>query len=91
MYLVRMCQHVLSWTTGPVVKLLSMSCCLKQNAARNNSRDAYAKYVESATESSKACTLRGQLEFVPAAEPVHLDEVEPATNIVKRFVTGQLI
>ena len=33
-------------------------------------------------------TLRGLLRFSEAAEPVPLDEVEPAAEIVKRFKSG---
>ena len=32
---------------------------------------------------------RGQLEFVFSMEPVDIDQVEDAVNIVKRFATGQ--
>ena len=39
-------------------------------------------------ESLRQCTLRGQLELVPSNNPVDLDQVEPASQIVKRFVTG---
>ena len=37
----------------------------------------------------RECTLRGQLEVVESAEPVDIDEVEPASEIVKRFCTGE--
>ncbi|KXN73186.1 hypothetical protein CONCODRAFT_3850 [Conidiobolus coronatus NRRL 28638] len=37
----------------------------------------------------KDCTLRGLLDFEKAT-PVPIDEVEPWTNIVKRFVTGAM-
>ena len=40
-------------------------------------------------EAMKQCTLRGQMDFVYDCDPVALDEVEPAANIVKRFVTGR--
>lgn len=40
-------------------------------------------------ESLRHCTLRGQLELVPSDAPVNIDDVEPAAEIVKRFVTGQ--
>ena len=35
------------------------------------------------------CTLRGLFEFLPG-EPVPLEEVEPAAEIVKRFYTGAM-
>lgn len=39
-------------------------------------------------ESLRECTLRGQLELVPSNNPIDIDQVEPASEIVKRFVTG---
>jgi len=36
------------------------------------------------------CTLRGLLDFKSAANPIPLDEVEPAKEIVKRFKTGAM-
>ena len=36
------------------------------------------------------CTLRGLMELKPAAKPVPLEEVEPASEIVKRFATGAM-
>ncbi|XP_041976637.1 glutamate synthase [NADH], amyloplastic isoform X2 [Aricia agestis] len=61
-----------------------------QEAAANNSTSAYDRYRESALESIRACTLRGQLELVKLDEPIPLSEVEPAQEIVKRFATGAM-
>ena len=36
------------------------------------------------------CTIRGLLEFSKADEPLALDDVEPASEIVKRFATGAI-
>lgn len=42
-------------------------------------------------EMIKACTLRGQLELIQKAEnSIPIDEVEPASEIVKRFATGAM-
>ena len=60
-----------------------------QDASRENSHHAYAKFVESAWESNRHCTLRGQMELVKLATPINIDEVEQAANIVKRFCTGK--
>lgn len=60
----------------------------KQDATRENSQHAYKKFVETATDGARRCTLRGQLDFVPSSDPVDIAEVEPAAAIVKRFVTG---
>jgi len=68
--------------------LIRITCV--QDASRENSQHAYAKFVESAWESSRHCTLRGQMELVKLSTPINIDEVEPAANIVKRFCTGNL-
>ena len=62
-----------------------------QEAANKNSRDAYKKFAKSHTEATKHCTLRGQfaIDYDPA-EAVGIDEVEPASEIVKRFATGAM-
>uniref|UniRef100_A0A2C9JI59 glutamate synthase (NADH) n=1 Tax=Biomphalaria glabrata TaxID=6526 RepID=A0A2C9JI59_BIOGL len=61
-----------------------------QDATRSNSKEAYEKFVESAWESTKKCTLRGQLAFVSVNKPLDISEVEDAKNIVKRFCTGAM-
>ena len=48
----------------------------------------YSALVDSQQE--KLATLRGLLELTPAAAPVPLAEVEPASAIVKRFKTGAM-
>src|SRR5207247_4238711 len=40
-------------------------------------------------EDARRSTLRGLLRFV-AREPIALDDVEPASEIVKRFSTGAM-
>jgi len=62
-----------------------------QHAVRRNSWEIYKEYAASVNgRSRQLCTLRGLLEFKRAARPVPLDEVEPASEIVKRFVTGAM-
>ena len=41
-------------------------------------------------EARHLCTLRGLLKIKQAAKPIPLEEVEPAKEIVKRFVTGAM-
>ena len=61
-----------------------------QVAARANSEDAYWDFAKHADENSRSrCTLRGLLRFKKGA-PISLNEVEPAADIVKRFVTGAM-
>ncbi len=41
-------------------------------------------------QDKRLLTLRGLLKFKTTAEPVPLEEVEPASEIVKRFATGAM-
>lgn len=41
-----------------------------QEAVKSNSKTGYEKYVESAMESVRACTLRGQLELLVSDTPI---------------------
>lgn len=65
-----------------------MRISVSQEAAKNKSVEAFNRFQESTMESLRHCTLRGQLEFVSAEQSVNIDDVEPAVDIVKRFVTG---
>ena len=61
-----------------------------QHAVIQNDPEAYAQYARAINDQSRQlCTLRGLFEFV-GGEPVPLDEVEPASEIVKRFYTGAM-
>lgn len=61
-----------------------------QEAARSNSVAAYKEYSKRIQQLNKACNLRGVLKFVDNNNKVSLDEVEPASEIVKRFATGAM-
>jgi len=50
--------------------------------------DEYARMVNN--QSRELMTLRGLLEFKPSAKSIPLEEVEPWTDIVKRFKTGAM-
>ena len=61
-----------------------------QLAVRRNDPKAYEKFAEAVNEQSeKLCTLRGLFEFEPG-KSVPIEEVEPASEIVKRFCTGAM-
>ncbi|MFT5431852.1 MAG: glutamate synthase (NADPH/NADH) large chain [Myxococcota bacterium] len=61
-----------------------------QVAARSGDADAYARFAAHANEDTRTrCTLRGLLRFKKTT-PIPLDEVESATDIVRRFVTGAM-
>jgi glutamate synthase (NADPH/NADH) large chain len=64
-----------------------------QEAARTDNADAYQRFAERANDDARANrTLRGLLRFKSgvAGPPVPLEEVEPASEIVKRFCTGAM-
>ena len=61
-----------------------------QHAVVNNDPVAYADYARAVNEQSRELyTLRGLFEFTDG-ESVPIDEVEPASEIVKRFCTGAM-
>jgi glutamate synthase (NADPH/NADH) large chain len=71
------------WTPDAIAKL--------QHATRANNATTYKEYAAIINDQSKRhMTLRGLFEIKPAGPPVSIDEVEPAKEIVKRFVTGAM-
>ncbi len=62
-----------------------------QHAVRGNVPEDYRAYARSINEQTqRLLTLRGLFEMKWAPEPVPLEEVEPAADIVKRFATGAM-
>ncbi|MEZ5364597.1 MAG: glutamate synthase-related protein [Bryobacterales bacterium] len=62
-----------------------------QHAVQRQSFSTYKEYADTVNDMNKnLCTLRGLFEFHLADEPVPLEEVEPAKEIVKRFCTGAM-
>ena len=60
-----------------------------QRAVRTGDYTAFKKYTAKLHEC-KAHTLRDMMDFAQGRTPVPLDEVEPASEIVKRFKTGAM-
>ena len=61
-----------------------------QVAARANNQDAYWDFAKHSDDDARSrCTLRGLLRFKKGAA-VPIEEVQPASDIVKRFVTGAM-
>jgi len=80
-YRVRGEDHV--WTPDTIAKL--------QHATRANDARTYREYTQLVNEQNeRLLTLRGLFELKFANQPVPLDEVEPAKEIVKRFATGAM-
>ena len=64
-----------------------------QSAARENNFESYKQFSNHINTSNKAlCALRGLMDFKPDVNggSISLDEVEPASEIVKRFCTGAM-
>ncbi|CAA9213299.1 MAG: Glutamate synthase [NADPH] large chain [uncultured Chloroflexi bacterium] len=62
-----------------------------QTAVRNEDATAYATFAELSNRDERGrCTLRALLDFKPSTTPIPLEEVEPASEIVKRFCTGAM-
>ena len=54
-------------------------------------RETYAEYARMVNEDAvRKGLLRGLLNLNPAGDPISVEEVEPATEIVKRFTTGAM-
>jgi glutamate synthase (NADPH) large chain len=74
-------QHM--WTPESISKL--------QNATRTNKYETFKEYAKLINDQSRRhMTLRGLFEFKPKAQPIPLDQVESAKDIVKRFATGAM-
>jgi len=62
-----------------------------QIAGRTGSREAYKEFSRITNEQNQKVTLRGQLKFkFDPSKAIPLDEVEPVSEIVKRFATGAM-
>ena len=63
---------------------------LLQRAVREGDYNLFKEYSAACHVPGRAVTLRDLLDFAPQGAPVPIDEVEPASEIVKRFNTGAM-
>ena len=71
------------WTPDSIAKL--------QHATRANDAKTFAEFSRLVDEQNEELkTLRGLFELKFADQPIPLEEVEPAKEIVKRFATGAM-
>ena len=72
------------WTPDAIAKL--------QHSVRGNKFETYKEYAQIVNDQShRHMTLRGLFEFkLNPATAISLDQVEPASEIVKRFATGAM-
>jgi glutamate synthase (NADPH/NADH) large chain len=62
-----------------------------QQAVRQDNFKSFQEYTELIdNHSASLCTLRGLMKLKKSDEPVPIEEVEPAKEIVKRFTTGAM-
>jgi glutamate synthase (NADPH/NADH) large chain len=72
-----------AWTPDAVAKL--------QHAVRGNLPGEYRTFAAQINEQNeRLLTIRGLMDLKWADKPIPLDEVEPASAIVKRFATGAM-
>ncbi|MEO8542715.1 MAG: glutamate synthase-related protein [Burkholderiaceae bacterium] len=72
------------WSPDAIAKL--------QHSARANNWNTYKEYAQLINDQSRRhMTLRGLFEFrIDPSKAISVDEVEPASEIVKRFATGAM-
>ncbi|ONI91512.1 glutamate synthase large subunit [Actinosynnema sp. ALI-1.44] len=62
-----------------------------QHSTRSGRYEIFKEYTRGVDEqSARLMTLRGLFEFSSDREPVPIEEVEPVSDIVKRFATGAI-
>ncbi len=80
-YRVRGEEHL--WTPDSIAKL--------QHSTRSGNYETFKEFSRLTDEQSQRhLTLRGLFQIKPAGLPVRRGEVEPASEIVKRFATGAM-
>ncbi len=81
-----------AWRPGKEDHLIDPAAVFAlQTAARTGDPEAFAAYSAIVNQPGRAVRLRDLLDFCDAGRtPVPLDEVEPASAIVRRFKTGAM-
>src|SRR5256885_7950137 len=71
------------WNPDSIAKL--------QHSVRHGGQEAYDEFTRMVNDESKRrATLRGLLKLREPRDPIPIEEVEPAKEIVKRFATGAM-
>ena len=83
MYGLRLRGEEHAWTSANIGAL--------QHAVRGNIPEKYREFAQTINDQSqRMLTIRGLMEFRMADRAIPIDEVEPASEIVKRFATGAM-
>ncbi|MBS7526141.1 glutamate synthase large subunit [Fusibacter paucivorans] len=82
----------LIWRNGAERHLFNPeTISLLQRATRNNDFRTFQEYTRIINNQAKGLsTVRGMFELINAPQPISIDEVEPVSEILKRFVTGAM-
>jgi glutamate synthase domain-containing protein 2/glutamate synthase domain-containing protein 1/glutamate synthase domain-containing protein 3 len=85
-------QHAVRAANGDVGAALAGDHGALETVRAGTAYEKYREYARAVNEdAARKATLRGLLRIgTPACEPIALDEVEPASEIVKRFCTGAM-
>lgn len=80
------------WRRGEEPHLFDPQTIYKlQHATRTGKREIFSEYTSRVNEQQeRLMTLRGLFRFAPQRPPVALDDVEPVSEIVRRFATGAM-
>ncbi|CCH44198.1 glutamate synthase (NADPH/NADH) [Wickerhamomyces ciferrii] len=80
------------WRDGGVRHINDpVSIASLQDAVRNKNEHAFEIYTKKEIEAIRDCTLRGMLDLdYENSTPIPLDQVEPWTEIARRFATGAM-
>ncbi len=86
---------VLQWRRDGEIHIWNPDTIAKlQHAVRGVNGDSAQTYKEFAQmandDATRKAALRGLMKLKTLSEPIPLEEVEPATEIVKRFTTGAM-
>ncbi|MBV1689632.1 glutamate synthase large subunit [Novosphingobium sp. G106] len=83
MYQLRLRGEEHAWTSTNIAAL--------QHAVRGNLPEKYLEFARTINDQSeRMLTIRGLMDLKKADKAIELDEVEPASEIVKRFATGAM-
>ncbi len=78
-------------TSGEYHLLNPLTISKLQHAVRQSSFKTFQEYTDLIDDQSRnLATLRSLLQIRKAEEPIPIEEVEPAKEIVKRFTTGAM-
>ncbi|HEY6868550.1 MAG TPA: glutamate synthase-related protein, partial [Novosphingobium sp.] len=83
MYGLRLRGEEHAWTAQNIAAL--------QHAVRGNMPEKYKEFAQTINDQAeRMLTIRGLMELKAADKPIDVSEVEPASEIVKRFATGAM-